>query len=187
MIRNFASDYRVEIIGYLNEDGPSSIYNKLSIPYLGRVSEANIDTQVKYWITELNSAKRLKLTEFVSGAGGRFFSFFDSSAVIGNFVTFGEGVIIGSNTYIGDYSHVGSFSIIFNDSLIRRNVSIGLFCQIGSNSIIDKGVTIGDGNLLGKNTYLKSLEYPKYNDFEEFVLNNSDFINSKMTFNLSLN
>lgn len=182
-----ASSFQVELMGFLNEEGPTEIYQEFGLLYLGKISDAIIDSQVRYWVAEQEISKRIKLMEVISGQGGRFFSFVDSSAVIGNFVTLGDGVVIGPNAYIGDYSHIGSFSLIHAGVIIRKYVSVGLFCQLGKSSIIGEGVSIGDGNTLGKNSYLKSFERVKQEEFVEFMFCQGPFFTGKIVYNFFLN
>lgn len=163
--------------GYVDDQGPSSLYNEINIPYLGTLKNLEVHPDMNYFIAVESVSLRIKLVEVISGAGGKFLSYIDSTAILGNFVTKGEGVFVGPHCFVADHCHLGSFSILKSKNLIRTHSHIGLFCVIGEYVVVGKGITLADGNYLGVGSIIKAahsnfhFEHSRYIKFNPLDLN----------------
>jgi acetyltransferase-like isoleucine patch superfamily enzyme len=171
-----------EGMGYLDDEGPFVDYEKHKLVYLGKLRNWIPGKEDHFLIAIEIIAMRVRLVEYLSGLGAKFFSFVHPTSILGDHVTLGDGVYIGPFCYLGDYSHVGSFSILKSRILIRKYVSLGLFSLLDNQVVIGEGVSLGDGNVLGKGTWLKSVNTTHDQNFYNVSLNSTtDF--SKELFN----
>lgn len=85
-------------------------------------------------------------------------------------VTIGKNVLIASKAFISDTSHgnytgMNQTSPLTNPSerpLFSKKISIGDNVWIGENVVILAGVKVGNGCIIGANSFLSNKEYPDY-------------------------
>lgn len=167
-IENSSSRFDYVFSGYFDDNGSSPAYHKIKIPYLGAIKDLVVNSEDKYLIAVENVSLRIKIVEVISGAGGNFLTYIHPTAILGNFVTKGEGIFVGPYCVVADYCHLGSFSILKSKNLIRKHSSIGLFCMLGEYVVVGNGVTLADGNYLGIGSVIKAVETKFY--FEHSAL-----------------
>jgi acetyltransferase-like isoleucine patch superfamily enzyme len=79
-------------------------------------------------------------------------------------INISEGSCIAANVCITDIKH--SFSKLPNENILNQEdevlpTKIGKNCFIGYGAVIDAGTVLGDGCIVGANTYVKGI-YPDY-------------------------
>lgn len=158
LIENSHSCFEYVFSGYVDDQGPAPLYQDVNMMYLGKVKDLIVQPKDKYIIAVDSVALRIKLVEFISGAGGNFLSYIHPTAVLGNSVTKGEGVFVGPYCFVADHCHLGSFSVLKSRNLIRKYASIGMFCLLAENALVGKGISLGVGNYLGEGSVIKSVK-----------------------------
>ena len=88
-------------------------------------------------------AQAAKLLKAKPKAGG-----VHASAVVGEGVTFGEGITIGPCAVVGDGASIGAGTRIEAGAVIGEGVSIGADCRIYPRAVIYPGTTVGDRVML---------------------------------------
>lgn len=104
-----------------------------------------------YITTGMNIGSWIHISPHVSIIGGA-----DAGLVMGDFCTISAGARIScrGDAMLGD-GLVGPFiPVRYRDKLIGGTVVIGSFCSIGTNAVIAPGVTIGEGAVIGANSYV---------------------------------
>ncbi len=144
-------------LGYLDDQGPSSVYWEYGIPYLGKLDQWDFNSEPKVLLVQEDVRLRMRYEAYISESGGSFLSFIHPSAEFGKNVTKGEGIFVGPDCYIGDYCHLGSFCILVSKNFVRKFASIGLFCILKDKACLGEGLSLGNGNCLGKRTILRSV------------------------------
>ncbi|RMD84083.1 MAG: acyltransferase [Candidatus Dadabacteria bacterium] len=74
-------------------------------------------------------------------------------------ISIGESTLIAAYAYIGPGNHRQSDDgrpLIAGDMEIKGGVRIGKYCWIGAGAILVDGVTVGDGAIVGANSFVKS-------------------------------
>jgi len=79
------------------------------------------------------------------------------STIIGNDVTYGQGVSIGEFCNIGNNVEFGDFVTIGNYCEIRDDCRIGDFSVVGTRSILSSGVKINDRVRVGEHSIVNVL------------------------------
>lgn len=166
-IENSSSRFDYVFSGYFDDNGPLQAYQEIKIPYLGTIKDLVVNSEDKYLIAVESVSLRIKLVEVISGAGGNFLTYIHPTAILGNFVTKGEGIFVGPYCVVADYCHLGSFSILKSKNLVRKHSSIGLFCLLGEYVVVGTGVTLADGNYLGIGSVIKSVHSNFHVEYSE--------------------
>ena len=86
--------------------------------------------------------------------------------VIGEDVTFGDGVIIGHNCVIGDHVSIGDNVVIRHNVVIGDNVKLGDNVHIDLNSILRDDVSIGRDSDIASNCVIGEYQMDHYLDHE---------------------
>ncbi len=138
-----------------------------NVPVLGRVDDYQpVESDVFVCAIGNVEYKRRKV-ESIARRGGKFVQVIHSSAVIGENVRLGEGVIlcphavVGSDAKLGDFVSVNLHSTVAHDAVIGRwsqlhchvditgGVVLGESVLVGSHASILPGVHVGEGAIVG--------------------------------------
>jgi sugar O-acyltransferase (sialic acid O-acetyltransferase NeuD family) len=84
--------------------------------------------------------------------GGHFTNLIHPTAVVGNSVALGTGVIMAPFTCATSDARIGDFVTILPFSNVTHDTVIGDWCQISSHCGINGNVTLGEGVFLGSHT-----------------------------------
>ncbi len=84
-----------------------------------------------------------------------------TGVVIGENVTFGDGVVIWNFVVVGDRSRIGDRTVIGSFCDVGKDVSIGRDCVIQAHVTISNECKVGDNVFIAPNTSLLNDKYPK--------------------------
>lgn len=136
-------------------------------PLLGRVEDYEPGDDDVFVCAMGNVDSKRKCIGLIRERGGNFTRVIHSSAVIGENVVLGEGVIlcphsvVSSDVRLGDFVTVNLHSTVSHDSLVERwtqlhchvditgGVRLGESVTVGSHASILPGITVGAGAMVG--------------------------------------
>jgi sugar O-acyltransferase (sialic acid O-acetyltransferase NeuD family) len=153
--------------GFL-DDNPAALdtFTK-TVPVIGRVEDYSPDTRDVFVCAMGRVEFKRRCVELVRARGGIFGQLVHGTAVRGENVMMGQGVIlcphsvVGSDARIGDFVTVNYHSTVAHDAVIGRwsqlhchvdvtgGAVIGEGVTIGSHASILPGVKVGDGAVIG--------------------------------------
>ena len=138
-----------------------------NVPILGRVEDYEPGADEVFVCAMGRVEIKRKCVELIRARGGIFTSVIHATAVIGENVVLGEGVIlcphavVGSDAQLGDFVSVNLHSTVAHDAVVGRwsqlhchvdvtgGVVLGESVLVGSHASILPGVKVGDGAVVG--------------------------------------
>jgi sugar O-acyltransferase (sialic acid O-acetyltransferase NeuD family) len=95
------------------------------------------------------SDDRRRYSEVILQKGGRFATLIHPTAVLGDSITLGEGVIIAPHVVLTSHMVLGDSVYVGPHSLLSHDNQIGSWCQISGHCAIGGCVTLGESVFLG--------------------------------------
>lgn len=144
---NFQKEFIIK--GFLDDN--STALNDFDYPVkvLDSIAKYQIE-QDDVFICAIGSPKvKKELCTFVESKGGRFINIIHSSAIIGDNVKMGTGVIvcpgvkITCDVVIGDHVAINVNSCVGHDAVINSYCQISCFCDLNGFSVIGSEVFLG--------------------------------------------
>lgn len=149
-----------EILGFLN-DFPDALDNvKCSHKIIGSIKDWVANENQEFVLAISNPQAKEKLAAELQAKGFRFINLISPTAIIADYVTFGEGCVVTGTSSVGDNVKIGNFvhiagSMIGQDSIIEdystttgfvniASAKIGKRVFIGSHSVILNNISVED-------------------------------------------
>lgn len=96
-----------------------------------------------------NSVTRVKLTELVKKAGGKFATVIASDACVSKYAEIGEGTVVMHKAVVNADAKIGEHCIINTMADIEHDAKIGDFCHISTAAVINGEVKVGNNVFIG--------------------------------------
>jgi sugar O-acyltransferase (sialic acid O-acetyltransferase NeuD family) len=139
----------LSVRGFL-DDNPRALDGfAKDVPILGRVADYQpAETDVFVCALGQIEAKR-RCVELIRGRGGRFERVIHASAVLGEHVSLGEGVILCPHAVVGSDATLGDFVAVNLHSTVAHDASVGRWSQLHCHADVTGAVRVGEGVLVG--------------------------------------
>lgn len=141
-----------EIIGYIDDDPKGYTNYSFSAPYLGTISDHQVDQNSEYLIGIANINFRKKIVEGMLQKGASFTSFIHPGAFVSRSSNIGQGVVIAPNVNIGPNVTIDSFTVLNSRCSIGHDSIVGSYNFFSPNVCLSGFSKIGDENLFGINS-----------------------------------
>jgi sugar O-acyltransferase (sialic acid O-acetyltransferase NeuD family) len=157
----------LQVKGFL-DDNPAALAGfAKNVPVLGRVDDYQPEPDEVFICAIGRAEAKRRCVERILARGGAFTNVIHATAVIGENVSLGQGIIlcpqsvISSDARLGDFVTVNLHSTVAHDSVVGRwsqlhchvdvtgSVILGQGVLVGSNASILPGVKVGDGAIVG--------------------------------------
>lgn len=157
----------LQVKGFL-DDNPAALAGfAKNVPVLGRVEDYQPEPDDVFICAIGRVEAKRRCVERILGRGGVFTNVIHATAVIGEDVGLGQGIIlcphsvVSSDARLGDFVSVNLHSTVAHDSIVGRwsqlhchvdvtgSVILGQGVLVGSNASILPGVKVGDGAIVG--------------------------------------
>lgn len=137
-----------ELAGYIDDDQDALKDKDSAYAILGSIDTYDFrkDDLVLIAIADIEAKRRI--VELLTGKV-EFFSFIASDALIGKYVSIGEGAIICPGVKIGSHATIGRHNIINLNAIIGHDSVIGDNCSIMPHVDVGGGAKIGNGVFIG--------------------------------------
>lgn len=111
---------------------------------------------IKYAFITIGSIKSTALRERIynelNSIGFKFPTIVDASAIVSPSAVIGQGIFVGKGVIINANASIGHSCIINTGSIVEHDCSIGDFCHIAPGSTLSGGVQVGKSSLIGTNS-----------------------------------
>ena len=148
----YPDSYPFNFLGVLDDSRELYLKNRFGIPYLGSVSEHEINPEAWYVLGFKRTRMRVRLGKRLESEGAKILSFVHPSSHVPDSVELGMGSIIGPNCCLGEWSSVGDFGVLLTNVLVGEEVSLGKYSFVSDYVQIHGPSQIGIGNEFGKNS-----------------------------------
>jgi sugar O-acyltransferase (sialic acid O-acetyltransferase NeuD family) len=157
----------VEIKGFLDDNlGALSAFNR-NVAVIGRIADYQPQADELFICAIGQVAAKQECIETILSRGGTFTNVIHSSAVVGDQVTMGQGIIVCPHAVISPDARLDDFTTINLHSTVTHDAVVGRWSQlhchvdvtggaiigesvlVGSHASILPGVKIGDGAVIG--------------------------------------
>lgn len=142
------------IIGGFLDDNLNAL-DKIPCDYkvVGKISDWQPKEDEEFVLAIANPAVKQKIAEDYKARGAYFPPIIHPTAVITDFTTYGEGVIMWPHAKLSVNSKCGDFvSIISTD--VGHDIEIGSYCFIAANTSILRDIKIGDRVFIASNAVI---------------------------------
>ncbi|HUG11337.1 MAG TPA: NeuD/PglB/VioB family sugar acetyltransferase [Opitutaceae bacterium] len=118
-------------------------------PILGRIIEYKPGPAEVFTCAMGNVEYKRRCAELILSRGGVFETIVHASAVVGERVRLGTGVILCPHTAVGSDASLGDFVTLNMHSTVAHDAVIGRWCQLHCHVDITGGVVLGEGVVVG--------------------------------------
>jgi acetyltransferase EpsM len=158
-LRDYINDYNnvslsnahIKVIGYIDDNIQGYHHYGFIEPYLGLISDHEINTELEYLMGIANVDYRKSIVGEFENRGAIFCGFIHPTARISPTAIVGKGVVISHNASLGPKVVVDDHTIINSRTTIGHDTVIGKFNFISPLCAFSGNTTIGDGNMIGTN------------------------------------
>lgn len=144
-------NHNIQLAGLIDDDPESYGAYQFGAPYLGAITDHQINEKVRYVIGIANLKYRNKIVDKLLSEGARFTSVIHPNAYISPTCSLGTGVVIGPNANVGPNVSVGNFNLLNARCSLGHDTQIGDYNFISANVCFSGFTVVGDNNLFGIN------------------------------------
>lgn len=142
----------MDIVGLLDDDKESYTRYDYEAPFLGKITDHDVRTDVQYLMGIANLKYRKHFIEAFKSKGGKFASLIHPSALISGSAKLGEGVVIAPNASLGPNVVIGDFTLLNARCSIGHDTVLGKYNFISPNVCFSGFTVVGNENLFGINS-----------------------------------
>jgi sugar O-acyltransferase (sialic acid O-acetyltransferase NeuD family) len=135
--------------GFLDDNLQSLDRFRKDVPILGRVGDYMPGPDEVFVCAMGNVKFKHRCVELILARGGVFTSVIHSTAVIGENVTLGQGVILCPHTVVGSDAQLGDFVTLNLQSTAAHDAVVGRWTQLHCHVDVTGGVVLGESVTVG--------------------------------------
>lgn len=136
-----AREWRVK--GFLDDNTEALTGKRVIAPWLGRVSD-HAPSENEVFICAIGTpAIKRACTELIASRGGQFTTLIHPTAILGDEVELGPGVILCPYAVVSGYNTLGRGVVVNMHSTVDHDASVGDWTQINCHCDITGGVEVG--------------------------------------------
>lgn len=126
------------------DDNPNALSGlRVPAPWLGRIEDHRPAADEVFICAIGIPALRRKCYERIEAVGGRFVSLIHRTAVVGDEVEFGEGVILCPYAVVSGYNKIGKGVVVNMHATIDHDANVGDWTQVNCHCDLTGGVQVG--------------------------------------------
>jgi sugar O-acyltransferase (sialic acid O-acetyltransferase NeuD family) len=126
------------------DDNPDAIAGlRVAAPWIGRIEDHQPAADEVFICAIGIPALRRKCYERIEARGGRFVSLVHRTAVVGDEVEFGDGVILCPCAVVSGYNKIGKGVVVNMHATIDHDANVGDWTQVNCHCDITGGVQVG--------------------------------------------
>ncbi len=129
--------------GFLDDNPEALAAKRVSVPWLGRV-EDHAPAEREVFLCPMGTpALRRRCSEIIQDRGGQFTTLIHPTAVLGDEVELGDGVILCPYSVVSGHNRLGRGVVVNLHSTVDHDATVGDWTQINCHCDLTGGVTVG--------------------------------------------
>ncbi len=131
--------------------------NPYLLDFMGDESSSNFNwDKIETFVLGIGDNEiRQKVVKLILSKGKTIKSVVHPTAIINDFVSFGEGTIVAANAVLNPFAEVGDFCILNTRCIIEHECKVSDFTHIAPGVVLAGNVSIGKSTFVGANSVIK--------------------------------
>jgi sugar O-acyltransferase (sialic acid O-acetyltransferase NeuD family) len=132
-----------EVKGFLDDREPGALKQPLHAPLLGRIADYVPQAEDVFVCAMGTPAVKRACMDAIAARGGMFARLVHRTAIVGDEVELGEGVILCPYAIVSGYATIGRGVAVNMHATVDHDATVGDYTQINCHCDLTGGVTIG--------------------------------------------